>query len=1175
MSRSEIKERKTPVSHVGSKKKIPQRTQKIIIEPSAKVEHGDGQNPSDIDAIINLEIDELANAKNSVSIKALNKFLADLGTMVTQKGDNNTNIVDQCAGRTYAMPIDAKHQLMGYLEACRLEGHATHMSQRQTTAESPFSGIMIDFDIVLRSRNVDINHTHFHRIASVIAAHLQRDLISNYSEDQYSENPTLHIFFTVKTHTAQLKSEDVAHISQEKSSEKKNSNPFYKFGFHVVIPGDRVSRGYKKWLVRALQKDAQIVSVLKDLGAVNADTAIDLNSPSVPVLFLGSCKRGGIPYKLGAVMAVSLTDASTDASMPVVRTMADSELGGFNLVAEMDLVHEAAYEDRAPLVSKRDMTVVPELEARVADLATRTAGQVTEDEITFTDTALSTLAIHDPAARQLHRLLELLPKEYYTDRNKRRDVIFALANSSPLYKPLAEWFSQRFPIRWQNVASDNGREAFEQLWEDGLAGARTRSGPRLTAASITHWAQTANPTRFQEVMMRGFYNVLLQHSFNSGGDLRHAMLAEVLHLMLGSKFCTDWAAADRNRHSSWYEFVVEGQDMQPGEVWKWRLERHPDTLHKYISSRLPTLVDEIEGAFAQRKEEARSETQAKYYADLIKKMRSARCKLYDSTYKEKVIAECAVLFRRRGFADNLDRNGALMGVANGVLELGPRCRLITGFHEHAISRYTPHNFRRFDPKNNAWDARVLKAWEQVIPEPDARLAIAFFIASSLDGKPKESIILLGEGGGSNGKTSLLRSIANALGRYARKLAITLFTSDREAAGAPNSALMALKGARFGYVEELNRAENANEARLKELVNAGVVTGSEKFKEQEDFVITANICLASQYTFTINSRDHGLWRRIWRYIFKIKFTQNPDPESPFERKDDPKYVREYPDDPNYLEAMLSFLAHMYERLHTEYNGQVKNVPSPTIIEETQEYRNSQDALNRFITERVVLSPDTGLEYPMSSVSSQFVEWYARAVKRDQRHVSGEIIKDFNNSAASKYIKTLSNRSQFLFGCRILTDDTMTLRDGEVYFQVASQEEQKAKMPEFKIEEGKEWWEASTSRMKNSDEAVPEKSEESHVGLESKELIDETPKDDWEALNTEDRHIELSRPKAAIDEDGNVGMESSDVDLDSLLSEESNQSARPPVKRKLLFAGPPQAPAKYSSTSHQFTQDDIYD
>lgn len=196
----------------------------------------------------------------------------------------------------------------------------------------------------------------------------------------------------------------------------------------------------------------------------------------------------------------------------------------------------------------------------------------------------------------------------------------------------------------------------------------------------------------------------------------------------------------------------------------------------------------------------------------------------------------------------------------------------------------------------------------------------------------------------------------------------------------------------------------------------------------------NLVAASQYSFIVNTTDHGTWRRIRHYSAKAKFRKNPDPASPFEKRDDQRFVREYPTHPLFQSAVLSVLSHYYERLQNEFGGELKNVRAPTIERETEAFRVSQDALHRWICEAIVVSPDGGAEYSLGVLGGFFIEWYAAHVDRG-RHVAGEIIKEIESSAIGKFLKPAPNRTLVLRGCRVLVPPEVRIRPGEEFLSEA--------------------------------------------------------------------------------------------------------------------------------------------
>ena len=1020
-----------------------------------------GPTPAETEAAARAAIAATAVKKRSPGSRALSAWLRDsAASWVTVKNDENTNIIDQGDRVTYNMNPTGISTLFTHLEATRLEGTITHFSERQGTAAAPNCGIMLDYDIITRQRQPQLSDRLYYRFAGALMNRLQHDLKLAIGEFR------THVFFIVKPETVSL-----GPINGSGTNTAPNAAPsteqLYKFGLHILVPGIHTSRSYKKWLIREFRSEPSILAALGELGAVGElSNCLDQNSASVPVLFFGSCKRGGTPYGLGAALEVSLditesTNSSGWVPPPVIRKLVPAELSQYNLVAELSLTMTAEYADgRTPLVSKCHYECNPEVAAASGDWGDRAADNVVgEDALMLTEHTLSTLTLHNAEARHLHALLDLLPLEYSSDRNKWRDVVFALANTSDQYKPLAIWFSQRCPQKW----AEGGQAALDALWVDALARVGTASA-QLTLRSISHWARMASPDRYGEVMERSYFTMLTTYVYEHGGRLQHYMIAKVLQAMLGTKFCVDIDVGSRGTQTyCWFEFVLPGQQMRAGEVWKWRREVEPDDVHIYMSEKLSRVLDQISDHLEEKRGAAADEDQGRYYRDLGKAFAISKGNLYNDTFKNGVIRQAGYLFRRRGFAETLDKLPGLFGTLNGVLRVSPRCELIDHFHEYPVSRFSPVAWKPFDP-NDPWTMLALNAIADIIVEPDARDWILFHAAQGLSGDPKEGLLLLWEGGGQNGKTSFLRWIAKALGPYADKFNIQLMCSEREDADRPNSAMMKFKNLNYAYSEESNKSQSLNVARMKEMVNAGEVSGRDLNSKQETFTMRANLVAASQYSFIVNTTDHGTWRRLRHYTSKARFRRDPDPTNPFEKSDDQRFVREYPSDPQFQSSILSILSHYYERLQNEYRGELKQVRAPTIDGETERFRVEQDALHRWICQHVVTSTvEAGaIDYPLGTLSATYAEWYSKHIER-RHHTAGAVIKELESSALCKYLKPGLNGTLILRNCRILSDDDITLRPGEEFLAVAEARGGRsaaefAAMQELAAADPRPWWAA---------------------------------------------------------------------------------------------------------------------
>ena len=956
-------------------------------------------SPVDIDTITWSSITESSQKKHCIGARMLHQFVLGIEHIYsTQKKDDKTNIIDQGEKKTYALPNDILMNLFKHLNACRLENSITHFSEKQ----GDNTGFMLDLDIITTSKNILLTDRHFYRLTGALFVSLQRDLKFDTTQQ--------YIFYTTR--------QNVDPVDNDK----------YKYGFHILIPGIRLEKIYRRWFLQKFKTDPALISILTELKAIEPENCLDQNSASVPVLFIGSCKAGGKPYNLSYGFEVWLEESvdNTWVSPPVIKPLNLKDIEEYNLVAELSLVTEAVYDSKQPLIKKCKYEYKSEIANILKEWSepVQNTKSVPVDELLLSDHSLSTLAMHNPEAKYLHGLLDILTEDYYTDRNKWRNVIYALANTSEQYKTLAIWFSQKNPEKWL----DNGQAVLDELWNDAI---NFKCNKPLTIASILHWAQTSNPERYNSIMERSYFTILTKYVYEHGGKLQHYMIAKILHIMLQNKFCVDVDTSTKKY--CWYEFVLPGQPMKPGEAWKWRKEVEPDDIHIYISEKLINILEQISDHIEEKKETANSDSQAVYYKNLGKSFATSKNNLFNDTFKNGIIKQATYIFRKRGFVEQLDMLPNLFGVGNGVLELGKKCHLIDYYHENPVSKFTPIVWVPFDEKNK-WTKLVLNAIADIIVEPDVRNWILFHACQGLSRDTKEGLLLLFEGGGQNGKTSFLRWVAKSLGPYADKFNIQLLACDREEADKPNSAMMKFKYINWAYAEESNKAQSLNVARMKELVNAGEVSGRDLNSKQETFTMKCNFVVASQYSFIVNTTDHGTWRRLKHYTSKTKFCANPDPNNPYEKKDNQDFNLKYSSDPNFLSSMLSILSHYYERLQNEYGGELKNVPCPTLDIETEAFRISQDAIHRWICESIVISPFNDTDYDIGTITNNYMDWYKIHIDRKAVITSNTFIKEIMSSAISKYLKPAPNKNVVLKGCRILTGSDISLREHEEYISV---------------------------------------------------------------------------------------------------------------------------------------------
>jgi phage/plasmid-associated DNA primase len=982
----------------------------------------EGGTPTDVENLLEAKLTSTSVSRAKREARVLADAFKRYEEYQTGNKDPNTNFIDRISGKTYNLPPNVADELLGLLNDCRRAGITNHIAERQFSSSITSSGIMFDADVYVDNINPDcpdFTTREYTRIGTRIASIATEVLLFDSLTADASASPsiTTPLFFIAKP-------------NQPERVTKAEAK--YKFGWHCIMPGLHVTKNAKREMNAKAEKDATIQSVFSKIGAVDASKCIDQASSGVPVFQFGSCKPNATPYVLVAAFNVVLEFQHGCAPELIPLNVAEIEKK-YNLTAELSLTHTASYRDgTVPLVTAY----------RVASSCDPSADEIVPAD-DFPDmmgpSSISTLAVCDAQARHLHKLLDILPPSYYTDYDKWRNVIYALAGTSADYYALAEWFSKKSEDKYDE-------SALKQLWSTAATAEQTDRC--YTSRSIMYWAKQEDPDEFRKCSMKSYFMTLANEVYNYDGKIKEFCLAEMLSQMLEMKFVTDGdPTIMRSREGlTWYEFVMPKDPQMPGQVYKWRNEgQAPDCLSIYISRQLAPVFDNIRDSIEeQRQRHEDDEALGKYYAGVQKAFKESRAKTQESAFKRNVIHEASLLFRKRGFLKSLDQTPYLIGVKNGILRLPtrdkPEPQVIQEYHEYPITKSTRVEYVPFDPQNpSKWHKIVLDALSSTIPEPDARERIIMHWATGVYGGYKDAQTIVLHGGGSNGKTFLLTSVNNALGDdYATKLKMQLLSGGREDAEKPNSAFMRLKDRRCGFFDESAKGQMMNIPRLKELVNPSTASGRDLNGKEENIKMIATLSMATNYPLTMHGMtDDGTWRRLLYYTFKIKFCRDPDPEKPFERKKNGDYARDFVEREEYLEAFFSILIYFYQRLIVEYDGKAEDVPCPTIDRETNEFRTSQDTVHRFVCECIVIPKEPNEcdnaeevaaaaaidckseEYRnlLHSVAHTYGDWHNNIIG-GCRYKMHEIADEIQQSALVKYLRRSANGTIYYEGFRVI-------------------------------------------------------------------------------------------------------------------------------------------------------------
>lgn len=915
----------------------------------------------------------------------------------TQKGDPKTNIFEMGKGSYYFANDENLLKLFEMMETCRRKGVELRFFEKQEYVSEnednhcDHTGIMLDFDIYQKTRDVQWQKREYYGLIQVIIGLL----------GEMIDIPRMDI------HIAFLRKPSILPV------ELPPHGTVYKDGFHMLIPSIKVTKSLKKFLIKRLREGGYIENAMRNVNLVTEPKEVlDPASYSVPVSFFG-CTRPGkpvyelesivkVPYESNAAFYSPENDPRLEPTIikATKKTEKDVVKWQTNLIMELSL----GYEYPRGFITKREFDPKPEFVDEINAFSERNIGPVIvdEEEQAEIDNDLTIMSMNDPEIAMLKKLIDIIDvrKRLY-ERKDWINFVRMLANTNSEYKPLAIYGSHRCPEKWVR----GGMTELNKLWDEFTFVKPDPAKSPLTIRTLHFWAKHDNEKKYFEAISGTAFNILTNATYSYRGVIEQAIVADMLQALFSNKFTCIVDPSSKTIRRIWYEFVLPTDQKKPEEVFKYRKETTPDTLSRYMSKTLPKIYDMVieylQGKIGANDEDVERNKINKL---MINKLFTSKTNLLKESFQNGIIKQCEKKFRDYGLYYKLDKCENVLGVGNGVLKLGRQCELINRFHEYPISMYTETSFVPYHP-DNPDIAMLEKAIYDLFPdgEEDAHDYIMFYLASTLDAKPKEGILFLWMGKGGNGKSFLLEFHRATLGSmYGVKLPLSLLTSPRPPAEKPNDAMTKLEFARFTYFSEPDPGMNFYMGPIKEMTGGETIYIRGLHQEGKYITPHTHYTVAGNHRVSIRGNDHGTWRRIKVYNFKITF-RSPheyDPDNRFEKPKDPRFISEVKKDPRYHTAWISILSHWYEKLQVLYQGRLDKVPHPTIMKETNDYRNEEDTVNKFITSRVVEDKDAG-DIPLEELCRRYTEWHEKNIKKE-RFVMSEIREAFKNSALSKDI-----------------------------------------------------------------------------------------------------------------------------------------------------------------------------
>jgi P4 family phage/plasmid primase-like protien len=344
--------------------------------------------------------------------------------------------------------------------------------------------------------------------------------------------------------------------------------------------------------------------------------------------------------------------------------------------------------------------------------------------------------------------------------------------------------------------------------------------------------------------------------------------------------------------------------------------------------------------------------------------------LKKTSFKANIMKECRELFFDEEFTKKVDSNKDLIAFNNGVLDMTTSdFTFRDGKPEDYISFSTGIDYEPDRPyyEYPAWPEVELFI-KKVLPDKEVREYFIKHLATNLLGGNTAQKFHILTGSGSNGKSMIMNLLSKALGDYSCTVPISLFTQNRKSSGSAAPEVARLKGRRFVTMQEPDESIALNTGIMKEITSGEKMYARDLFKSGCEFEVQAKFHLACNDKPKINTTDGGTWRRLVVINFISKFVPNP------------VALNEYPLDEsiqfkvNSVEWATPFLAYMVHLLK-EGKGLRKLIAPPKVLEYTSEYRNENDGIAKFMTEKIlpIQEGDEIVQVDKQSLKRIFKQW----------------------------------------------------------------------------------------------------------------------------------------------------------------------------------------------------------
>lgn len=304
----------------------------------------------------------------------------------------------------------------------------------------------------------------------------------------------------------------------------------------------------------------------------------------------------------------------------------------------------------------------------------------------------------------------------------------------------------------------------------------------------------------------------------------------------------------------------------------------------------------------------------------------------------KGVLECA--------AEEFDAHPDLLNCPNGVVDLRTGA-LMSPDPDLLMSKIAGTEYVK-GATHADWDQALT-----ALPD-DVRDWFQMRIGQAATGYQPDGVAVVSQGGGGNGKSTVMDGVADALGQY------HIVVADRAMMGAASdnhpTEMMDFMGARIAVLEETPESRQLDSVRLKKLVDTKDIKARRIRQDSVEFPVTHSLFVNTNFRLVVVETDHGTWRRLallrWPYTYRRTAAECL---GEFDRVGDPTLKQRIDADPRAREAVLAWIVegaqqwYAADRVMPEHPDRVRR--------DTAAWRMESDPVLGFIADRLVFDRES--------------------------------------------------------------------------------------------------------------------------------------------------------------------------------------------------------------------------